>query len=160
MTTARLLLFALVALAIVGCGRGNLREYVSREGGFKVRLFPNVKKEERIVGNAFSYGAISVAYRDGDVPANAEEAEQRLDRECSRVLSHISGTSIGEAKKTLAGIYPGRVLAAELDKDRGDYRARLYLVGGRLYIVQVVGAPWFVQSDEADEFLGSFEVIP
>jgi hypothetical protein len=163
MTTPRLLLLALVALAVTGCGRGELREYVSPEGRFKALLFPNVKEEERLVGNAFSYGAISVAYQDGKVPATPKEAEERLDLECHRILSNLSATLLAETKQTLAGKYPGRAVAAGLVKDRkawADYRARLYLVGGRLYIVQAIGASWFVQSDEVKDFLESFEVIP
>src|SRR5262245_28566487 len=117
MTTPRLILLALAALAITGCGRGELREYVSEEGRFKVLLFPNVREGERIVGNAFSYGAISVAYQDGTVPANPRAAQERLDQECQKALSNISATLREESKRTLAGKYPGRAVAAELVKD-------------------------------------------
>lgn len=171
MATARLPLVALALLAAVGCGKAELREYVSEEGRFKVLLYPNPREGERLVGSDTAYGAISVGYRDVDV-ADGPGAEQLLVEARDQLLSNLPATLVEADRKgprnklVLAGKHPGLEVRAQLGTDRdknqdfGEYRARLYLVGRRLYFVQAVGFESFVWSDDANRFLESFEVIP
>jgi hypothetical protein len=54
--------------------------------------------------------------------------------------------------------HPGREIKIEMPDKKGLYRARIYLVGDRLYQVVALGPEEFAKGKEVDEYLKSFAV--
>jgi hypothetical protein len=153
-------------LLLGGCQDGQMREYTSPDGQFKV-LFPGKPKEETQLGIGGLMKKVSVSRRDGAYVVTAQEVkiapdaapavlEDRLDGVRNGAVSNIRGKLLREEKITLAGRYPGRDIVAEMPEQVGLLRDRLYLVGDRLYQVMVMGRREWVESPDAQRFLDSF----
>lgn len=93
-----------------------------------------------------------------------------------------AGTVAGNADKILAGViegnakslkskvaseekitlgkkkHPGREIKIEMPDKKGLYRARIYLVGDRLYQVVALGPDEFAKGKAVDDYLKSFTV--
>jgi hypothetical protein len=161
-----LLLVGLGVLAVVLLARrGELREFTSAEGRFKV-LIPGTPRPQNqnaagMVLKAFAVeqwgGAYIVAFADVAIGANepAWQTEQRLNGSRDGALRNVNATLVREGKVTLQGKYLGREMEANLPNQKGVIRARFYIVGSRMYQMMVVGTPAFTRSATADRFLDS-----
>jgi hypothetical protein len=96
-----------------------------------------------------------------EVPMSADDLPERVTgylRGAAEGLTSASGGALlAEAPITLAGKYVGRAFNARLDRSL-LMRARIFLVGKRLYQVSVRGTETYVNGAEASAFLDSFMV--
>jgi hypothetical protein len=109
-------------------------------------------------------GAYAVAYADLPIPVGESTAqtEMRLDAARDGMIKNINGKLTGESRVMLNGTHRGREVRATLTAagKNGTLRARIYLVGTRLYQVAVVGEPQWTNTGEADKVLASLALIP
>ena len=154
-----------VLVLAVGCSKC---EFLSPEGGFKVKLSGTPKKQKQQVSgieiNTYTVqkgdDTMVVAYSDLPIPLNepVEKVQDRLDGSRVGMLKNSNAVLVEEDKIQLAGGHPGREIRATLADQKGELRARFWLVGNRLYQVLVTGPPTFTDSTEATTFLQSFEL--
>src|SRR5262245_25157841 len=160
---------AVCGLVLVsGCGgMGELKEFTSASGKFKV-MMPGSPKEmnQSAAGIQFKMyaieeknGAIMVGYADMPIPAGegAQEIQTRLDAAVQGMVGNVGANLENKSNITLSG-HPGREVKADLPKQNGVMRARIYLVGTRLYQLIVVGKSMWTNSDGATKFLESFQL--
>jgi hypothetical protein len=107
-------------------------------------------------------GAYAVAFADLPLPPNErnDKIQGRLDGARDGMLRNVKGKLTGESRIFLQGKHPGREVRAALPEVNGALRARIYLVGPRLYQVAVMGIPDWVNSAEATKVLGSLALTP
>jgi len=93
-------------------------------------------------------------------PLPADRLKQALDGCQDGNAKSLKGTvqsqkeiTIGKAK------HPGREIVIVVPEKKQVYRARVYMVGGRLYQVVALGSKEFAESKDTDKFLGSFKLI-
>jgi hypothetical protein len=161
------------AAALVLCSAGckkKMEDFTSTEYKFKAR-FPGKPKVEsqsphgvptKMFAVERSDGIYGVAVSDMPIPANESEAmiQTRLDGARDGAIRNIGGVQKSSSAITLNGKYPGREFTASITKPKqGQVRARVFLVGTRLYQVMVMGTDSYATSAEANEFLNSFDVL-
>jgi hypothetical protein len=95
-----------------------------------------------------------VSYWDARQPPEADAA---LSQEIDSIVEETEGTVVNREKVEIHG-HPGLDIVIEHD-DRLAFRARVYVVGRRLYRVWVAGSPRQVRSSFADAFFKSFQVL-
>lgn len=166
-----MLLFVCVAvgLAVVAGCQPPLKEYVSKEYKFRVKFpgSPEVK-DQTAAGIQFKMfstesrsGANVVGVADMPIPANESAAmiQQRLDGARDGAIKNIGGTQTSSTSIVMAGKYPGREFSASITQPtKGQVRARIWLVGTRLYQIMVVGTDSYATSKDSTAFLDSFQL--
>jgi hypothetical protein len=162
------LALVVVLLAAVGCGPGELKEYTSKDGKFKVLMYANPTKKDQaaagttmhVVMNDLGSRAIVIAFADMPIPAGEsdDKIQTRLDGAKNGAIKNINGTEKTSSKITLAGKHPGRAFTAELPGGKGFVKARVFLAGQRLYQVMVLGPSSFTDSDDVKKVFDSFEI--
>jgi hypothetical protein len=133
--------------------------------------FPDKPKEvdQSAVGVKFKMfmtesknGAAMIGVADVPIPANetADMIQARLDGARDGAIKNVGGQLLSSKAITLGKKkYPGREFSAKATKPvEGLLRARIYLVGTRLYQVVVMGTKEYATSKETDAFLDSFQV--
>jgi hypothetical protein len=162
---------ALLVLACVsGTGRAEgLAEFTSEAGGFKV-LMPGKPSVTEMPTPAGTMHMVQVRTKAGEYLASwidlpfdaadkAEKAEGCLDRVRDGMVDRVKGKLVRDKKFTLEDKHPGRDVEAETTQPaKGRMRARLFLVGSRLYQVIVAGSKEWTESKEADRVLDSFRL--
>src|SRR5262249_35408647 len=99
----------------------------------------------------------------GDYPAKAvseKGAKPFLDAQTKGSVASLKGKLVSE-KATLTlgkGKHPGREIVIALPEKGRFYRARIFLVGTRLYQVVAMGPEDFARGKPADRFLDSFKL--
>jgi len=160
-----------LAIALVSdCTGAEFAEFTSAEGKFKAMMPGTPKEKTRTVGGiAFeSYtveqqnGAYLAAFADLPIPdgESEEQTQTRLDGSRDGMVQAIGGTLTSSSKITLKGKQPGREILASLPDNKGIVRARVYMVGKRLYQVQAIGTKSWVESAESTKFLDSLSLAP
>ena len=159
-------LVLVVAFASGGCQRP-LEEFSFPQYKFKAK-FPGKPKEEDQGAGVATMKAFSVDTRNGaymvgvaDMPLpdgeSAEMIQTRLDGARDGAVRNINGSLQSSNAVTLNGKYPGREFSAAITKPKqGQVRAKVFLVGKRMYMIQVIGTDSFCTSSQATEFLNSF----
>jgi hypothetical protein len=169
----RILGVALVSMSLLlatGCGPEQMKPFTSAEGKFTAQM-PGTPTEKTQMAAGITFKMYMVETRSGgmvvgvaDMPIGANESEamiqQRLDGARDGAVKNINGTLAGSSQITLAGKYPGRELTANLPENKGILKARIYLVGARMYQVMVLGNAAYVNSENAGKFFDSFSVNP
>src|SRR5581483_3261262 len=122
--------------------------------GVKVLMFSVEQKD----------GVYGVGVSDMPMPAGitAGNKEGLLDAARDGAIRNINGKQKSSIPIFLDGKYqwPGREFTATITQPtQGQARARIYLVGKRLYQVVVMGTDSFATSAQVTEFLDSFHVI-
>jgi hypothetical protein len=152
--------------AAAGCGKP-MTDFTSAQYKFKAK-FPGAPKEEsqmaagmsmKMFGSESRNGVYAVAVADMPIPANepAAKIDDRLEGAKLGMLNNIGGTIKSSTNLTLAGKYPGREFTASITKPvAGLVRARVYIVGTRMYQVMVMGKESFVTTADANLFFESF----
>lgn len=171
--------FALTATAIwlfAACGckqpqqTSTPSEFTSVDFKFKAKFPATPKQEEQIVKGVkqklFIYETrdkvCGVAVSESPIPADTPDAKVQAWLDAARDISirDAGGTHKSSSPITLAGKYPGREYTAELTQPaKGTLRARMYLVGTRLYQVSAMGAENYATTPEATAFLDSFQLL-
>jgi hypothetical protein len=147
---------------------GELNHFQSAEGRFSV-LLPGTPKKQNLSVSGISTTAYTIDEKDGayvvvfaDLPISAHESAQqtqlRLDGARDGMLRSTSARLTSESPLLLAGKYPGREINADLPERKGILRARLYIVGQRLYQILAAGGSTWAQSSQANQFLDSLAV--
>lgn len=159
---------AVVLLALAGCADAPT-EFVSKDEKFKAQFGAPPQTSERAVGGSRSVtykvegpdGALSVTVvrlpLKGDEPP--EFVPWALTSAKNDLIRAAGGTEESSAGHVLAGKYPGREFTARITQPAGGrMRARVWIVGARLYQVMAIGTGAFVGSDRATAFLDSFQL--
>jgi hypothetical protein len=102
--------------------------------------------------------AYLISYQDDAnlVNAGARVIARALDNARDVTVAILKGKLKAEKSIKFAG-YPGREIQIETPK-LGIYRARVYVVGKRLYQVVVLGPEKFALSRESSRYLDSFKL--
>jgi hypothetical protein len=156
-------------LVVAGC-KPPMTDFTSAEYKFKAKFPGSPKAEEQTVmgikmkmfGVETRNGASVVGVSDMPIPANEPDAavQARLDGARDGAIKNAGGTLASSSPVTLAGKYPGREFTASVtNPTKGLVRARVYLVGKRMYQVMVMGTESYANSAASTEFLNSFQVI-
>lgn len=157
----------LLVLTVAGCAQPP-PEFASTADKFQVQFGGEPKVSERAVGGrrAVVYsveaadGVRSVAVTDilkGDEPPGMTSAYLNAARD--DMVRAAGGELTADATVALAGKHPGRAFAARVAKPGpGVLRARIFLVGTRLYQVMAMGTAEYADADAATAFLESFRL--
>ena len=155
---------------VAGC-QPAMQDFTSTQLKFKAR-FPGKPKEQSQSGpfnttmTMFAVesrnGVYMVGVADLPIPTGESDAmiQNRLDGSRDGAVRNIDGTLKTSGAITLNGKYPGREFVASVTKpQQGQVRAKIYMVGTRLYQVMVIGTDSYATNSQATEFLNSFQVI-
>lgn len=160
-----------VVLLLGAEGAPALKEHTSREGGFSVRVPGDMREAVKSVtrdgkaGTQRTYTCspdpkvtylVLVRDRPDLVEAGSEAVEKELEAAPRLAAQALKGKLLGEKPITL-GEHPGREFQVECKE--GLYRARVYVVGGRLYEVTVLAPREVATSKTADEYLQSLKLL-
>ena len=103
--------------------------------------------------------AYVVTYLDYPKGTVGEDKDKFLAGVVERNVGLLKGKVAAEEKITLGkDKHPGRDVRVDLPDKKQLYRARVFLVGDRVYQVVVLGPEEFVKGKEIDEYLKSFKV--
>ncbi|QJW95825.1 hypothetical protein [Frigoriglobus tundricola] len=158
---------AVVLAAVAGCaGPPPAPGFVSKADQFRA-AFPT---EPRVIdqptggipSRLYTAEDVNGAYtvRAIELPlapeAVAAASDTLLNDAQTDLIRSVGGTLAKSRSVALAGTYPGRAFVATVPERGGVLRARVYLVGTRIYKVSVFGKAEFANSDAATGFLDSF----
>ncbi len=168
MLRATLLLIP-VAIGFAGCAEPQAPEFLSKEHTFRVRFGRPPKVTEQsgatkstVYSVETAGGALTVTVTNLPIPDDdpADRVPVYLKSAQGDMIRAASATATAEEPITLAGKYPGREFSARFAGPQpGALRARIYLVGKRLYQVMAIGTDAFVGAPAAGAFLESFMVV-
>ncbi|MBM3979138.1 MAG: hypothetical protein FJ304_02420 [Planctomycetes bacterium] len=167
------LLAALVPLALVAQEKKDelkLAPFASKAGKFTVAL-PGTPVEKTATAKAKSGDipvntfavdlkdrAFIVTYTDFAAGSIDADANKFLSGVIERNAGHLKGKLAGDEKAALGkGKHPARDIRIEYG-NKQTYRARVALVGTRLYQVVAIGPDEFTKSKTADDFFKSFAI--
>lgn len=103
-------------------------------------------------------GTLLVSYSDYPAVA-ADGVEKVLAGVVEGNVKSLKGKLASEEKITLGTKkHPGREIRVEVPDSKRLYRAKLFLVGNRLYQVVVLGSDEFAKSKPVEDFLKSFAI--
>jgi hypothetical protein len=176
----RPVLLAAVSAALLAGGCGKIKdilnppmaEFTSPDGKWKAS-FPGKPSEhsKAAFGVTFSMwakepwgnkGGYMVGVADLPIPVAEGDpmTQKRLDDAIAGSANGVGGKLLDSKRVMLHGRFPGReCLASITDPKVGKYKCRIYLVGGRMYLVAVMGVDEFVTDPKTDEFLDSFALV-
>lgn len=170
-TTAGLFL-ALSAL-LAGAGQGaEWKTFESKEGDFRV-LFPGKPmrqtQEIPVPGGKTKLHLFLVSPQDdrvymvsyNDYPeavVKAQETKTLLDNVVKGNVESLKGKVLSQKEITLGQKkHPGRAVLIE-NNEGAQYKAKVFLVGNRLYQVVALGPKEFIEQKETGKYLDSFDV--
>jgi hypothetical protein len=146
------------------------KEFRCPAGKFTAFMPANPRKQDlKAMGvslNMYTFlerdGAYAVAYADLPIPSGetSEQTQKRLDGARDGMIRNVGGKLTGESRIWLQSKHPGREVRADIPEKGGVLRARVYLVGTRMYQVAVMGVPSWVNSEEATKVLHSLALTP
>jgi hypothetical protein len=144
-----------------------LTEYSSSAGKFKVQMPGDPRAQGNETSETATFSRPNGEYRASFMELSiadhesVEQVEKLLDQFRDGGLRGVDGKLTAEKKIKLADKHPGREVRADVVGERGKkgiMRARIYLVGKRLYSVMVVGTSEVADSAGATRFLDSFQL--
>jgi hypothetical protein len=161
---------AVALVASAGCQKP-MAEYTNSQYKFTA-MFPGTPKEQsqsaagvafKMFGTEDKNGAFMVGVGDMPIGENesAEQTRMRLDGAQAGAIANVGGSLKASKDVQLDGKYPGREFSASITKPTtGQVRARVYLVGRRMYQVMVIGTDSYATSARANQFMDSFKLTP
>jgi hypothetical protein len=172
----RFLAIGAIAGVLPGCGLGPTpKAYTDQMGNFRVLLVGTPKKTQRPVpspaGPILMLGVESV---DGDQTTRAvlyNDYPMQIvqfgdpDAMLDGAVHGMTSTNWSVQSQTTIKLdgHPGREVSFEVNSptapEKGIGKARMYLVGKRLYQTIIVGRSSKVTQEELDNFLGSFALL-
>lgn len=145
--------------------------FVSKEGKFSVALpgKPTEKVSKPKFGDAVielhvftapqKDRAFVVAYSDYPKAAIGADRDKFVGERVDANVGNLKGKLLSNEKITLGKAkHPGREVRFEITDKKQTYRARVFLVGERVYQVVLLGPDEFVKGKEADDYFASFAV--
>jgi hypothetical protein len=118
-------------------------------GEVELHLFSVAQKDHAYV----------VTYNDFPKPAVGDDRDKFLTGVVERNVASLKGKLASDVKVALGKAkHPGREIRVEIPDQKRLYRARLFLVGDRLYQVVALGPDEFVKGKAVDDYLNSFAV--
>jgi hypothetical protein len=146
--------------------------FSSKAGKFSVTLLakPEEKSEKVKIGDKelehhlfrvkLPDRAQVISYVDFPKAAIGDDKEKFVAGVVERNVGNLKGGKVTVNEKIALGKgkHPGRDVRVELAGQKQLYRARVFLVGERLYQVVVLGPDEFVKGKEVDDYLNSFAV--
>ncbi len=173
----RRLAFISVLLVVAGCGGGSTpAPYTDEEGNYRVLAVGSTKSSQQKLASqageltVFAMESVdgnktsrSVTYTDYPLAlVQSRRPEAMLDG-LERAMTPDGRWSIESQRSISIDGHPGRELqfsaTAANNPEKGAGRARIYLVGNRLYQVIIVGPAAKVTAAELDDFVNSFELL-
>jgi hypothetical protein len=85
-----------------------------------------------------------------------QRMDQQLEDQCNLTVGGMDGKESYRSHVALEGIYSGREVEGKIPSKNTVFRFRSYIVKNRYYCTLVVGAPTWVNSNDAYKFLNSF----
>lgn len=146
--------------------------FAPKDGRFSV-AFPDAPKEKvtkvgagagEIVVRIFTVDQKDRAF----IVTYSDYAPGTVDADADKVLTGVIDGNVKSLKGKLATNekltvgkknHPGREVRIEFGEKKQVYRARVYLVGTRLYQVVALGSEEFAKSKTVDEYLKSFALV-
>ncbi len=163
------LTFAIGTVSVHASDQPEWKEFVSKEGRFKV-LMPGTPKADKVATESdFGKGTLSMnVAQSGNVMYGANYSDfppgikktpikQLFDSSRDGAVANLQGKLASE-KDIKLGDHPGRELRIEVAGGKQLFRARVFLVDQRIYQVVVLSSPEAATSKEADRFLDSFKL--
>lgn len=167
-------------LLAAGCQKVELKEF-SPDGTFKV-LMPEKKEEKtqstpvgpmKVWTSEFNDGGLWFAVMNNPLAAGGNEglpaavAEALLKEAQKESIEGYKGQLVSESVIKLADTFPGRQFEAKVkvQKKNGDgevdgvIKGRVYLVNNKIYQLQAVGKPDWVNGEEIPKFLDSLQIV-
>lgn len=163
------LLAALAPLALAAQDK-KPEPFVSKDGKFSVALpdKPAEKKSKAAVGDkSVDLYVFTVAQKDrafvvtySDYPKDKiGDAEKFVADRVAANVANLKGKVAANEKIALGkGKHPGREVRVEMADKKQLYRARVFLVGERVYQIVVLGPDEFVKGKDVDDYFASFKV--
>ncbi len=164
------LLVALVPLALAAQDT-KPELFVSKDGKFSIALPGKAaeSKNKAKVGDGtvdlyvfkvtHKSSAFIVTYSDYPKDKIGADKEKFVADRVEANVANLKGKVLSNEKLALGkGKHPGREARVELGEKKQLYRARVYLVGERVYQVVVLGPDEFVKGKEVDDYFASFKV--
>lgn len=162
----KLLVFAILVIALVRCQQHMWKEFSSHEGQFSL-LMPGIPVEGldmintpagAVTGYTFSVEQEEFRYVVGyaDYPKNLSQ-ENYSDHILNSIRQGMKGTLLNERTLSL-DTYPGRQLIAE-SSDGYITQLRVFLVGNRLYRLAMITKMERASSKKIQEFFDSFQLL-
>jgi hypothetical protein len=161
-------LFLTCALVVLpGCGDVELKEFSPPGGRCKVMMPANPQEKSQAVAGANlkmyvheqRSGGYMLGIADMPIPPGEPDAkiQDRLDGAVQGAINNSGATLVKSDRVMLEGKHPGRAFEGTIAQGskKGKMRARVYLVGTRMYQLVVAGDNSFVDAGSADKFLGS-----
>lgn len=166
-------LLGLLALALLlgGCQGSTWDEFTSSEGAFSI-LLPGVPTEQTKTVNTavgpidahfFLLERKDVAYMVGysdypDTVVQKNNPDAILEAARNGAVANVQGKLLSELMVSLNG-YPGRELKIEPAGGKGTIKAKIFMVGNRLYQVMVVTPREKAFSKNVRKCLDSFKLF-
>ncbi len=173
---ARIVAYLLLAVAVTGCGGTVSQEYTSPEGKFRA-LFPGRPNlSEQTVSTPIGPIVLKIASSSdwsrterfvsyADYPVGLIHTGNRdsmLDDACQGMATEARLVILSKMPITIKG-HPGREVSFEAQPGHPagkiSGRARVYLVGARLYRVFMDGPSGTMTPEKIDGFLDSFALV-
>jgi len=173
MKISKLLVLWVIVVLISGCNIMGWKQYTSVEGGFSIQL-PGEPQGQKIIldtqvgrtylnmytlnrkDDNFIY---SVGYVDyPDELFSLKSAEQILDDGRDGAARNVQGVLTKESNISIKG-YSGREFTIEVGNGEAIVKAKLFLVGQRVYQLMVTTDKKWSDSYNIKRFLDSFQLI-
>lgn len=151
---------------------GGAGDFTSAAGKYRIAFSraPQQKSQPGPLGTTVNLalveernGVYMVGYTDMPIPPGEppDAVRQRLIGSQNGALSNMGGRATSQREIMLQGKYPGREFTGTMSKGPpgSRIRARIYLVGTRLYQVFVLGNGGISEGAEATRFLDSFAYL-
>lgn len=167
----KLLVLLALAILLIGCQRSTWEEFSSSEGAFSI-LMPGTPTEQTktvntAVGPIDAYFFLlerkDIAYMVGysdypDTVVQKTNPDAILEGARNGAVANVQGKLLNELIISLNG-YPGRELKIEPAGGKGTIKAKIFIVGNRLYQVMVVTPKEKAFSKNVRRFLDSFKFL-
>lgn len=151
-----------------------LQPFLSKKGGFNVSMpgkpsYSSKKNAGRlgkqpVVHHQFLVGGAKGVFMATyelipDVKLDTpEQIEAGYLRARDGMVKVLQGKVLEYKKTKLDKRHDGRLVRISIPGRKGEYRARMFIVGDRFYQVFAMGEPDFVKSKQADKVLASFKL--
>lgn len=139
------------------------QEVVSASGRFSIQMpeQPKVIHEDNPEQHLFvcsrpHNASYSVSY--GLLSGVSRDTNRLLDAACERYAQNKRGRILGKAQAIQLDEYPGRDAWVSVQDGAALAHLRIYVVGNRVYILEVLGPGDFAKSKAADHFFESFRL--
>jgi hypothetical protein len=140
------------------CGFSILMPGTPKEQTFKIKSDRgDLENKQFVIGTDNGvFWMVSVIDYPPDTPAELQD--KLLEGAVKGAMKNLGGKTLSEGKLMLDDKYPGWHFQVEAEKI-GVHRARVFIVGNRLYQIVARGPKEGVTAQEATKYLESFKLV-